>query len=290
MQDFVYHSPGTLAEAITLLAEAAADGRRVYPLAGGTDLVPQMKEGLRAPGAVVNLKRISGLNGISRDEAGLRLGPLVTATDLMESAVIREHYPVLAEAAATMAGVQICNMATVGGNLCNASPAADLAPPLIALRAVAQIAGPSGTRSVALDEFFTGPGQTALAPDELLTEITVPASAAGAAAVYLKHAPRQAMEIAVVGVGAALWQEDGTCDDVRLVLGAVAPIPLRARRAEDSLRGGPLDDEAIAAAARLAAEEARPIDDLRGSAWYRRRMVEVLARRGLQRMRDERRA
>ena len=171
----------------------------------------------------------------------------------------------------------------MGGNLCNAAPSADLAPILIALNAAARLAGFKGERRIPLEDFFTGPGTTVLAPGELLVSLEVPPPAGPS--VYLKHSPREHMDIAVVGIGLALRGYNPLsqeCAEPRVVLGAVAPVPLRARRAEAELTGGPLAAERIDRAAKIAAEEAKPIDDVRGSAWYRRRMVAVLTRRGLE--------
>ena len=286
-KEFTYFAPTTLDEAVILLAEHGW-GARV--LAGGTDLLLRLKAGQWRPRCVVNIKRIPGLDEISFDPAsGLRLGTLVTAADLERSEVVQAHYPALAQGAGVMASRQIRNLATVGGNLCNGAPSADLAPPLIALGGSAVIVGSGGQRQVPLDEFFLGPGQTGLEPGELLVTVAVPPPPPGSAAVYLKHSPRRAMDIAVVGVAVAMVRSqtpvsNSRCEDVRIVLGAVAPTPLRARRAEESLRGQEVTRERVEEAARTAAQEAQPIDDVRGSAWYRRRMVEVLTRRGLTRL------
>ncbi|MEK7784607.1 MAG: xanthine dehydrogenase family protein subunit M [Chloroflexota bacterium] len=289
MKPFGYLAPRTLAEAVDVLAkhngQAAGTGAVV---AGGTDLLLKMKAGRLAPEVVVNIKRIPELRCLSF-ESHLTLGALTTLEELRRSPIIREHYPALAGAAATMASVQIRNLATVGGNLCNAAPSADLAPILIALNAIVRIAGPGGERRTPLVEFFTGPGTTVLEPGELMVALKVPRPTGPA--LYLKHSPREHMDIAVVGVGLSLrWSSTlrvtatptPTCESARVVLGAVAPPPLRAQRAEEELLGGPLNAERIDRAAKLAAEEAKPIDDVRGSAWYRRRMVEVLTRRGLE--------
>ena len=278
MKPFEYFAPRTLPEAIETLARYNGDARA---LAGGTDLLVHMKEGHAAPKAVVNIKRIPELRGIAiRHQAlTLSIGALTTAEDIRLSPIVRERVPALADAAATIASVQIRNLATVGGNLCNASPSADLAPILIALDAAVRVAGPGGERRMSLDEFFTGPGTTRLMPGELMISIEVPMPAAPA--LYLKHAPRAAMDIAVVGVGLSVKTRHGACVDARIVLGAVAPTPLRARRAEAELIGEPFAAGRIQRAAMIAAGEARPIDDVRGSAWHRRHMVEVLTRRGL---------
>ena len=275
MKPFDYFSPKTLAEAIDLLAHYHGTARVI---AGGTDLLLQMKVGKLAPKAVINIKRIPELHTLELN-GHLRLGALTTLETVRRSPMICEHYAALADTASTMASVQIRNLATVGGNLCTAAPSADFAPILIALNATAHIAGPHGERCVPLEEFFVGPSVSCLAPDELLVTIDVPRPTGPT--LYLKHAPRAWMDIAVVGVALALQLTDEVCTDAQIVLGAVAPTPLRARRAEAELRGRPLTADRAARASAIAANEAKPIDDVRSSAWYRRQMVEVLTRRGL---------
>jgi len=285
MKAFEYFAPRSLAEATEVLARYHGEAHTV---AGGTDLLLKMKAGRLSPKAIVNIKRVPELRGLAFN-SHLTLGALTTLEEIKQSSMIRERYPALSDAAATMASVQIRNLATVGGNLCNAAPSADLAPILIALNAAARLAGIKGERRILLEDFFTGPGTTVLAPGELLVSLEVAAPAGPS--VYLKHSPREHMDIAVVGIGLALRfvetprrgvSMDAVCAEARVVLGAVAPVPLRARRAEAELTGGPLAAERIDRAAKIAAEEAKPIDDVRGSAWYRRRMVAVLTRRGLE--------
>ncbi|MFQ5854879.1 MAG: FAD binding domain-containing protein [Anaerolineae bacterium] len=282
MKAFEYYAPETLDAAIGILVRY---GEEAYPLAGGTDLITKTRFGGLAPKVVVNLKCIPGLAGIApEDNGGLRIGALVTLNQVACSPQIREHYPVLAQTAGKMASPLIRNLATVGGNLCNAAPSADTAQPLIALGAEVIIAGPEGERRVALEEFFTGPGETVLDRGDLLTEVVLPPPDPQARCTYLKHTYRQGMDIAIVGVAALVRFDppDSVCQDARIVLGAVAPIPLRARQAEAAIVGARLTDDRIAEAARRAAQEARPIDDTYSSAWYRRQMVEVLTRRALQ--------
>ena len=281
VKPFEYFSPTNLAEAISLLSQNGSDARA---LAGGTDLLIRMKRKQWTPRAVVSLRRVSGLRDISLN-GELRLGACVTLADLIHSPIIREHYPVLAQTASRMAGVQVRNLATVGGNLCNASPAADTAPPLIALNARAVIVGENGERVVPLDEFFVGAGKSVLAPDEVLREILVPRGAPMQSS-FRKLEHREAMDISIASVAVSVKIENQkseirNCEDVRIVLGAVAPTPVRAKRAEEVLRGKELTEERIREAARVAVTEAAPIDDVRGSAWYRREMVEVLTRRQL---------
>jgi carbon-monoxide dehydrogenase medium subunit len=277
MKPFDYFAPRSLSEAVGILARYNGDAR---PVAGGTDLLLKMKAGRLAPKAIVNIKRIPELRGLALN-SHLSLGALITLEEIRRSPIIREHYPALSDTANTMASVQIRNLATVGGNMCNAAPSADLAPILIALNAIARIAGHEsrGERRVLLEDFFAGPGRSVLAPGELLVSLEVPPPAGPS--LYLKQSPREHMDIAVVGVGLAVQLKGGNCELARIVLGAVAPVPMRARRAEAELTGGPLTVERIDRAAKIAAEEAKPIDDVRGSAWYRRRMVEVMTRRGL---------
>jgi carbon-monoxide dehydrogenase medium subunit len=209
---------------------------------------------------------------------------LVTIQTLEQHPAIRRHYPALASAAASFAGVQVRNLATVGGNICNASPSGDMLPALLAYGAECRLSGPDGHRQVALDQLFTGPGQTVLAQDEVLTEITLPPPPANTGALYIKHSPRGAMDIATVGVSSMVAVDrSGTCTEARIALGAVAPTPLRAYAAEDMLRGQKLDAELLQAATDQAVSQASPIDDVRGTAGYRRQMVGVLTRRTLER-------
>ncbi len=278
MNAFDYFSPTTLAEASELLARYDGQARAV---AGGTDLLLKMTAGKAAPPAIVNIKRLPELRGLSSN-GRLTVGALTTLEELRRAPAVQQRFPAVAAACATMASVQIRNLATVGGNLCNAAPSADLAPIFIALDATARIAGRGGERRVALGDFFTGPGRSVLAPDELLVALEVPPPAGPA--TYVKLSPRAHMDIAVAGVAVALRGYDPLsqrCESVRVVLGAVAPTPLRAQEAEAELAAGPLTMDRIERAARLAADQARPIDDVRGSAWYRRRMVPAITRRGL---------
>lgn len=285
MKPFDYYAPETLDEAIEILLH---QGEGAYPLAGGTDLIAKTRFGGLSPRVVVNLKRIPGLAEIIPEEkGGLRIGALVTLNQLAGSSLIRERSPILAQTAGKMASPLIRNLATIGGNLCNAAPSADTAQPLIALGAEVVIVGPEGERRVRLEEFFTGPGETVLERGELLTEVILPPPDPQVRSTYIKHMYRQAMDIAIVGVAALVHfdPQNAVCREARIVLGAVAPTPLRAREAEAVLQGGPLTDDRIVEAARLAREAARPIDDTYSSAWYRREMVEVLTRRALQEVR-----
>ncbi len=280
MQSFDYYTPQTLTQALKLLGQLNGQTRVI---AGGTDLMLQMKSGLLTPANIINIKQVPQLNGIAYSEqSGLRLGALTTLRQLTRSSIIQKHYPCLSQTANLMASEQIRSFATLGGNLCNASPSADLAPPLIVLDALAHIAGPQGEREIPLAAFFLGPGKSALKAGELLQAITLPPPQGKT--IYIKHAPRAYMDIAVVGVGIRLEITENICQVISIVLGAVGPTPLRAKQAEAELAGQPIIPQRINRAAKLAADEALPIDDVRASAWYRRRMVEVATRRGLGRV------
>ncbi len=278
MKAFDHYTPKSLPEAIELLSRLDGSGRVI---AGGTDLMLQMRSGVRTPASIVNIKRLPELAGIDYDERdGLWLGALVTLRELTRSPIITERYPALAKTAGMMASEQVRSFATAGGNLCNGSPSADLAPPLMVMGAKVIAVGPAGERKIPLEQFFLGPGQTALAADELMSGIQVPVP--GSPAVYFKQAPRLFMDIAVAGVAANIRMEDALCRAARIALGAVAPVPLRATEAEAILVGSPLTAEVIAKAAQAAADACSPIDDVRGSAWYRRKMVKVLTRRAVE--------
>ena len=281
MRRFEYLEARTLRQAIGML-ERHGEGARI--VAGSTDFLVRWRAGFWHPDYVVNIQRIPGLGRVTYSQRnGLRLGALVTIQTLEQHRAIRRHYPALAAAAASFAGVQVRNLATVGGNICNASPSGDTLPALLAYGAECRLSGPEGQRQVPLDQLFTGPGQTILAREEILTEITLPPTPPGTGALYVKHSPRGAMDIATVGVASAITVDrSGVCIDARIALGAVAPTPLRALAAEASLRGKQPDAETLQAAADLAAAAATPIDDVRGTASYRRQMVGVLTRRTLE--------
>jgi carbon-monoxide dehydrogenase medium subunit len=281
---FEYHAPETLDEALALLAEHG-DNARV--LAGGTVLLKDIREGHIHPPHLINIKRIDELHRLEADGEGLHIGALAIVSDVMKLSAVQADFPVLAEAIATMAAVQVRNMATMGGNLCNASPAADTAPPLMILDAEVEIAGPQGRRTMPVGDFFVGPRQSALEKGEILVGVRVPKPPADWSCTFLKMAPRGAMEIAVASVGVGLKRSNGTCEDVKIVMGAVAPTPVHAQDAEAALRGNPLDEATIQEAARLAAEATQPIDDMRSSAWYRKITIETLTRRALTRLAGE---
>lgn len=273
MRRFEYFEPKSLGEAVALLGRYQG---RAQALAGGTDLLVEIKEQLRRADCVVNIKKIPGIGGLSYDpRSGLRIGALATAREVEVSSMVLEKYASLAQAARELGSIQVRNRATIVGNICRASPSADTLPPLIADGAIVKLHGPGGARELPLEDFFTGPGKTVLRPEELVTELVVPAPPPRTGKVYIKHGRRKAMELATVGV-AVTWTRDG---EVRIVLGAVAPTPIRAYQAEEVLKKDP---RAIEEAAAAAMAEAKPISNVRASAEYRREMVRVLTRRALE--------
>jgi CO/xanthine dehydrogenase FAD-binding subunit len=284
VRPFDYYAPQTLDEAVALLHELR-DGAR--PVAGGTDIVVQMKEGRTKfpyPQMIVSLDRIGELKGIDFSEKdGLRIGAATTMAEIAASPVVRERYQALAEGAGVVGSWQTMNMGTIGGNVCNAAPSADTAPPLLVFEAQAVIVGSTGRRTMALSDFFRGPGQTALQPGELLAELRLPAPPAGTSSAYQRHTPRKQMDIAVVGVGIALTIAGGKITRARVALGAVAPTPFRAATAEAALEGQPPSEDAFARAAGAAAAACSPIGDVRGSAEFRRHLVKVMTARMLAR-------
>jgi carbon-monoxide dehydrogenase medium subunit len=277
---FDYYQPSTLQEASRLLKENGPGGRF---LAGGTDLVIAMKEKGLLPNYIVDLKRLPGLSGIRENSDGsISLGALTTLHEIETSPLINKKYPFLAQSAAEVGSIQIRNRATIGGNMANASPSADTSPALMALDATTTIASDSGTRKIAAEEFFKGPGQNAMSANEILTEITIPKTSANLVGEYIKFSPREMMDLAYVGVAIVYnLTSDKKCTGVRIVLGAVAPTPIRATRAEAVLEGQVLSEALAERAGQIAAEEAKPISDVRSSADYRRAMVGTMTKRAL---------
>ncbi len=278
MRRFELALPDTLAAC----QQALADGPDVKLVAGGTDLLPQMKNGVVKARRVVDLSQLPELKVIERlGNGGLRVGACVSARTLELAEPVRDGFIALAESASLVGSLQIRNLATLGGNLANAAPSADMAPPLIALDAELLLAGPRGQRRVPANDFFQGVRRTQLAPDEVLVEIIIPAPGPGSGGTYVRHTPRRELDIAVVGVASQLTMADGRCIKARIALAAVAPIPLRAKEAEARLEGEAVTPSLIEEAAQLAVEESSPISDQRGSAEFRLHLVRVLTRRTL---------
>ncbi len=277
---FDYHAPGSVEEASRLLLEL---GEGAFVLAGGTDLLVKCRHGMLRPKAVVSLKGIELLKGITfHRNRGLTIGAGALLADVEAHPDIRRRYPAVAYAASVTANTQIRNMATLAGNLCNAAPSAENAPTLVAMNAEVVLHGPQGERRLALEDFFRGPGLTALEPGEILTAVQVPVPPPRSGASYRHISARGKVDISAVCVGARVTLKGKACEDARIVLGAVAPVPLRARKAERVLTGSEPTEARIEEAAERAMKESLPISDMRASAPYRKAMVRVLTKRALQ--------
>jgi CO/xanthine dehydrogenase FAD-binding subunit len=256
------------------------DGKvKIY--AGGTDVIPRLKtRAIPAPALLVDLKGIPDLDYVTLDGEGrLRIGALASIFSVANAPLVKQNFPMLAQAVGSIASIQVQNRGTVVGNICNAVPSADSAPALLCLGARAVCVGPRGERTIGLESFFKGPNQTVLDSDEIVKELRVPPVPEGGKGTYTKLSPRRRMDLAVVGVAALVQEEKGKIQDIRIGLGAVAPTPRRALKTEAVLRGAKVSEGKIVEAAKTASEESEPIDDHRASAEYRRMMVEVLVNR-----------
>ncbi|HEY3313834.1 MAG TPA: FAD binding domain-containing protein [Bacillota bacterium] len=275
-----YHRPETLAAAVVLLRDLP--GAR--PLAGGTDLLVASREKGSPCATLVDLKGVPELKGITRTGDGLHLGAMTTAHEIAGSPEVASLLSPLAEAARQLGSYQLRHRATVGGNLCNASPAAETACPLLVADTVVALASAGGTREMPLAEFLVGPGRTAIAPGEIMIGLSCPAPAAPRATyagAYIKHGPRKAMDIAIVNMAVWLGLVDGRVADARIALGSVAPKPFRVPAAEAVLIGQSPGEDLARQAGRAARGAATPISDPRAGAWYRAEMVEELVTRGI---------
>jgi carbon-monoxide dehydrogenase medium subunit len=279
MRRFDYEKVDSLREACD--AVSASKGGSVF-MAGGTDLLVQIKAGKIQPQRVIDVKGIPDMDGLSVPEDALLIGSLATIRTLETSPITRGNAPLLAQAAARLGSVQVRNRATIGGNLCNASPSAEMAPALLALGAQAEIYGKTGTRTVDMDAFFRGPGSTILDRGEILTSLKIPPACKRQGSVYYKLSARNAMDLAFVSVAVLLGLDgDDKITRARIALGAVAPTPIRVSSVEQRLEGNVLSADLVRESAELAAQACQPISDLRASAEYRREMVKNLCRRGL---------
>lgn len=278
MRDFEYEAPSSVAEAVRVLSQHNGSAR---PLAGGTDLIDQIRTGRHTPQVVVDIKKIPELSVLELSAGGLRLGAAVPCYRIYGDARISAAYAALADSARIIGGIQIQSRASIGGNLCNSGPAADSTPSLIALGAVAVVAGPKGQREVAVENFCTGPGKNVLAPGEFLVELKFPARPPHSGSHYRRFIPRNEMDIAVVGVAASVVLDDKLEKFVsaRVALGAVGPTPLFAADVGKLLAGQPVNEQTIAKAADAARSIAKPIDDMRGTKEFRLHVTGVLTRR-----------
>ncbi|MGH2461010.1 MAG: FAD binding domain-containing protein [Chloroflexota bacterium] len=281
MKDFTYLAPSTVAEALGLLA---AHQGKAKVLAGGTDLMLQLQNGLFAPDFLIDVRGIPELGTLDYDaRAGLTLGAATALRRIETSEIVLEKYPHLASGAREIGSIQIRNLGSIGGNICTATPSADIIPSLVSLEATARVASVRGERTVPMDAFFTGVRKTVLAPDELLVDLRIPAPAARTSGVYIKVYTRPAMDLAMVGVAAtvSLAPGDSVIRRATVCLGAVATTPIRVHEAEQLLEGQAVTDEILARAGQAAARAARPISDVRASAEYRREQCDLMTRRAI---------
>ena len=279
MRRIKYAAPETVAEAVEVLAEY---GERARMLAGGTDLIVQVREWARDVEVMVDAKKIAELTDIRFEaDGGLRLGAAAACQRIYADERVRAEYAGLIDAVSMIGGTAIQGRASVGGNLCNSGPAGDTIPPLIVYGAECEIAGSGGRRTVPVEDFCTGPGQNVLREDELLVSLKFPAQAAGAGAHYLRFIPRNEMDIAVVGAGARVVLDNGTIETARISVGAVAPTPLLVEEAGAALEGKAAGEASYELAAEASRRAARPIDDMRGTVEYRKHMAGVLTVRAL---------
>jgi len=301
MKKFDYLKPKTLEEAISLLNQY---GEKAALIAGGTDVIVRVKQKTISPEVLISLQGIPGLDEMQYD-GSLRIGPMVTHRTIEKSQLIRKEFSALTDAADVLGSVQIRNVATVAGNLCTAAPSADAAPPLLVLGAQLKLKDVKSERTIPIDQFFTGPGQTVLEQGEILTEILIPKPPPNTGSAYWKHQRRQALDLPILGVAVllslnkatvtcsdilctstpistvlhSLEEDDLVCKEVRIALGVAAPMPMRAIKAENLLRGKEMSDELLEEVAVMASKEAQPRDSIRGEAWYRREMIKILVKR-----------
>jgi CO/xanthine dehydrogenase FAD-binding subunit len=277
---FEYHEPATLQEACDIIADLKG---KACALAGGTDLLVNMKKSVVSPKHILYLGRIKELAGIEKTNGFLSIGAVTKASEIAESPVVNHDFSAIGQAAASLGTPLIRNLATIGGNVVSARPAADLPPSLIAYGAKVVLENLGGSRCIDLEGFFKGPGETTRKPDEILSKVLVPYPPYYSGCGYAKLGKRKTMEISIVNVAAFIAMEgpSGAIREARIALGAVAPFPMRAGRAETALKGERPGEVLFAKAGRVAAEECKPIDDFRGSALYKREMVAEMTKRAL---------
>jgi len=277
VRTFEYLKPASIEEALSLLEQY---GDRAKVIAGGTDVMVQWKKKLISAEYLISLRNIPELNFIDL-AAELRIGSATSHRALELSSVIQQAFPVIHDAVTGLGSVQVRNSGTIGGNLCNAAPSADTAPPMLVLDTEVRIARVGATRSVPIEEFFKGPGKTALETGELVTEFAAPKPMPNTGMAYWKHTRRKAMDLPILGVAMLMSFDNDltTCRKARIGLGVAAPVPLRAKKAEAFVEGKLVDEAVLAEAGKIAATEASPRTTIRGSEWYRRDMIRVLVKR-----------
>ena len=283
MSEIQYQTAKTVKEAVKFMLAAKGKG---YILAGGTDLLVQMKSGVRAPGVIVDVKKISEMTTIVEKNGSFTIGAATPAAVIGEHKKFKKMWPGVVEAINLIGSTQVQGRASAGGNLCNASPAADSVPALVAAGCTVTVQGPKGKRTVPVEKFAAGPGKTTLKPGEIVVSLTLPARPKNSSDAYLRLIPRTEMDIAVVGVGVSLTMKGDTVKDARVGLGAVAPTVLLVDKAAKALVGSKLDDKALDAAAAACSAACKPIDDKRGTIHYRTKIAGVLLKRAAMIARD----
>lgn len=281
MKRFQYFNPSSIVDAELLLDTY---GEKAKVLAGGTDLIVQIKNNEIDPTILIDLKKIPELTGIdSTNNNGYIIYPLTTISEIESSKSIKNHYPILSESAKTIGSIQIRNRATIGGNLCRAAPSADMVPALLVLEAQLKIRKLNNEKTIPLEEYFVGSGKTVLKKNEILAEIIIPNNLSKNIGVYIKNGPRQTMDLATVGVAVftAIDPSNSTCNSMKIGIASVAPTPFRARKAEKILMGNKMTPLLIKEVAKVASYEVKPITDVYGPDWYKREMVEVLVKQAI---------
>ena len=274
LKEFEYLKPDSIKETISILSQF---GEKAQILNGGTDLIVEMRDKIIQPEYLVDIKAIPQLNKITYDEQeGLEIGATVTLNEISNSKVVQTHYPILVKACKTVGSYQVRNRATLVGNICNASPAADIAPPLLVLEAKVNIIGPTGEKIVPINQFFTGVKKNILKKGEIVTSITIPPIKGKWVGVYLKQGRKKEVDLATVGVAVVCIR-----GEVRIALGAVAPVPIRAFKTEELLKGKTIDESLLEKAGKSALTEVSPISDVRSSQEYREEIIKVLVRRAI---------
>jgi carbon-monoxide dehydrogenase medium subunit len=286
MGGYAYAAPTTVADTVALLSEHAKDGRRAQIIAGGTDLLVQMRGPDNAPRTIVDVKKLAETNRLDIGPDEIYIGSALASAELFENLELKSLLPGLLEASDLIGSTQIQGRATMGGNLCNASPAGDTIPAMIAIGAVCDIATPDGNRELPVEEFVTGVGTNALAAGEFLLGLKIATPNANSRDAYLRFIPRTEMDIAVAGCGVSITVDNGSCTAARVAIGAVATTALLVPAAAEALIGSDLDEAALQAAGEACSAAASPISDKRGTAEYRRKVVAVLCRRATSSARD----
>lgn len=275
MRRFTYHEPKSMADALDLLYSYGSAARLI---AGGTDLVVKIKHGKDAPDHVISLRRVPGLDEVSFTGGELRIGAMATHSKIARSQMVRDHFSLLADAVDNIGSVQVRNLGTIGGNICNAAPSADTAAPLMALDAVLLIEGPDGEKKIAFKDFYLGPKQCALAENDILKEIIIPELPAGACSRYVKYSRRRAMDLPLLGIAVIIVPDSAgiNCEEARIGLSLAAPTPFRAKAAEEFVTGKPLSTEVWKEAGAVAVQESSPRTSFRTTAEYRKRIIGAL--------------